>query len=136
MLESLERHCKASLSWNVPDGGMFFWARDAAALLEATLAPATGARVAFVPVLRSSRASRMLAHCACHSLRCPRRGLRKASRSSRERCAISPDAAPYALDVCVKKAVIRCFRSDDRPNYERYLITLDIGAPWIADSRY
>ena len=49
MLESLERHCKASLSWNVPDGGMFFWARDAAALLEATLAPATGARVAFVP---------------------------------------------------------------------------------------
>ncbi|MCR4471348.1 PLP-dependent aminotransferase family protein [Burkholderia sp. SCN-KJ] len=54
MLDALERHCRSGLDWNVPDGGMFFWARtqygiDTTKLLEATLAPASGAKVAFVP---------------------------------------------------------------------------------------
>ncbi|MBP0607666.1 MULTISPECIES: PLP-dependent aminotransferase family protein [Burkholderia] len=54
MLDALERHCRSDLDWNVPEGGMFFWARtrhgiDTTELLEAMLAPASGAKVAFVP---------------------------------------------------------------------------------------
>jgi len=54
MLTSLTSHCQSLMSWNVPEGGMFLWARvpevvDATRLLEASLAPASGPRVAFVP---------------------------------------------------------------------------------------
>lgn len=54
MLASLASHCRSHMSWNVPEGGMFLWARipdavDAARLLETSLAPASGPRVAFVP---------------------------------------------------------------------------------------
>ncbi|CAM2171641.1 2-aminoadipate transaminase [Paraburkholderia sacchari] len=56
MLASLASHCASRMSWNVPEGGMFLWARvlddvDATRLLEMTLAPASGSRVAFVPGL-------------------------------------------------------------------------------------
>jgi len=54
MLASLTSYCASRMTWNVPEGGMFLWARvpdsvDASRLLEATLAPANGPRVAFVP---------------------------------------------------------------------------------------
>ena len=54
MLASLASHCASRMSWNVPEGGMFLWARvldavDVTRLLETTLAPVSGPRVAFVP---------------------------------------------------------------------------------------
>ncbi|MEX3935289.1 PLP-dependent aminotransferase family protein [Paraburkholderia phymatum] len=54
MLTSLASHCASRMTWNVPEGGMFLWARvpdsvDATRLLETTLAPVSGPRVAFVP---------------------------------------------------------------------------------------
>ncbi|WP_211193439.1 hypothetical protein [Paraburkholderia sp. UYCP14C] len=56
----------------------------------------------------------------------------QATRNAVHSCA-DPTTRWQAADKYQVALNIRCFRTDDRPNDERYLITLDLGAPLFQD---